>query len=502
MIDEDTNNEAAELYNNLAERKVQLDERALRIVVVVASTIQIGLTVQQLLAGGEEGLLTALQALAGLGALASIGIAVGGWGALALAVLMATALLNVAGGQLALLSPMPTLIPRNNVRLEIVPVILLMAGTLLPRLHFRVLAVAAGLTFLVHDVIVISWLGVPAADSVGGTVVHVVLMVLCTGAFEFTWMQQDLERASIRKHVDELGVVVGLTRRIGAGDLDFILPNDQGLLGVVETLRSGLARSIVAIRQASLQVEGAAQELEATATSQSSGASQQAAAVAETRATVSAIGDEVEDIDRRASDSVERSEMASRSVELLSVGLEELLHHTEQIGVLLREIASISDKSDLLALNASLEGVRAGEAGRGFALVATQMQQLADRVRDTVSRLQELNGLVAKSSSHTREAMLGARSDWEGAAEAARDIRERVARQEQAMQQVAQSISEIAEVTHRVASGSEQVEVAAGRLVELVAVIDATLIRFQLPVSAMDSLDHRLAELTLGGTPK
>lgn len=476
-----------DLFGRLAERRIQLDERVLRVVVVVAGMIQTGLTLQQLLESGDGPLLMGMQALAGLGAVVSIGIAVAGHGGQALAFLMGTALLNVAAGQLALLSPMPTLIPRNNVRLEIVPVILLLAGALLPRLHFRVLAVGGGMAFLIHDTIVFGWLGVPLGDSVGGAVVHVVLMVLAVGAFEFTWHQQDLERESIRQHVDELGVVVSLTERMGIGELDFSLPHHNGLLGVVETLRSGLATSIVAIRRASLQVEGAAQELEATATAQSSGASEQAAAVAETRATVSAISEEVEDIDRRAEDSAVRSEAASKSVDQLSEGLEELLKHTEQIGVLLAEIASISDKSDLLALNASLEGVRAGEAGRGFALVANQMQQLADRVRDTVTRLQDLNRRVAQSSSHTREAMLGARSEWTGAAKAARDIRERVARQEQAMQQVAQSISEIAEVTHRVAAGSEQVEASAGRLVELVAVIDTTLVRFRLPLSVLDT---------------
>src|SRR5690606_16131120 len=61
-----------------------------------------------------------------------------------------------------------------------------------------------------------------------------------------------------------------------------------------------------------------------------------------------------------------------------------LRRHTASIGELLQTIGEIANRSDLLALNGSLEATRAGEAGRGFSLVATEMRRLAERVTGTV----------------------------------------------------------------------------------------------------------------------
>jgi methyl-accepting chemotaxis protein len=66
----------------------------------------------------------------------------------------------------------------------------------------------------------------------------------------------------------------------------------------------------------------------------------------------------------------------------------------EQVNTLTQEILSISSQTNLLALNASIEAARAGDAGRGFSVVADEIRQLADSTRDTANRIQEINALV------------------------------------------------------------------------------------------------------------
>lgn len=140
-------------------------------------------------------------------------------------------------------------------------------------------------------------------------------------------------------------------------------------------------------------------DLVGLARQQEASSAEESAAVEETRRSMDTLLSSAEEIAGRSSDVLGNSE---RSV----AQSREIATKIDRLGNLLRSIEQIADKTDLLALNAALEGTRAGEAGRGFALVADEMRRLAESVLETAASIRELMKEMHKSSEEAVAASL------------------------------------------------------------------------------------------------
>jgi methyl-accepting chemotaxis protein len=142
----------------------------------------------------------------------------------------------------------------------------------------------------------------------------------------------------------------------------------------------------------------------------------------------------------------------------------QLSSHAGRIGEILEVIRDIADKSDLLALNGSLEASRAGESGRGFALVAGEMRRLAERVTASVHDVKKLVFDIRESGSSTVMATEESRKLAEGTTEAARQITFVTQQQRSGTEQVSQSVKNIADVVSQAVSATSQTRTAAQAL--------------------------------------
>ena len=84
-----------------------------------------------------------------------------------------------------------------------------------------------------------------------------------------------------------------------------------------------------------------------------------------------------------------------------------LSKRVERIGTVVEVIDEIADRSDLLALNAALEGAKAGEAGRGFSIVAAEMRRLAENVMESTKEIKNLITEIRESTHAAKEASDG-----------------------------------------------------------------------------------------------
>lgn len=473
-------NAPQDLVAVLRDGRQQTLDSAVRRVALVGAPVGVLLSGTQLVMGGLSTPLMISVVISGVSGLLCLALALLGRGREGLMVLLGSLPLTGALAQLHVGFAEVASVPNPSMRFEALLVAHACICILGMRSFSRVFALLTVIPVGLFTYARLAWTDAPFVHVVGAAGLILVCTAVLFVTFEYLWQQEDAEQARLREHVLDLERAGQSARRIAMGDLSGSVKVQGGLAQEVEALRKNLGQAILQIRRAALEVGQAAVELDATAALQSGGMTEQSAAVAETRATVSHVSREAQDIESMASVVDERTKATLRQSGELERGLTELIRTTERSGELLDEVRGIADKSDLLALNASLEGVRAGEAGRGFALVAAQMQQLAERVRLTVDDLQALNAQVASHSQQSRTAMVATATEAEGAMLAATEIRERAARQGRAMSQVDQSVAEISEVTHRVASGTEQLRSASTRLVDLVRSIEQAVSTFEL----------------------
>jgi hypothetical protein len=234
--------------------------------------------------------------------------------------------------------------------------------------------------------------------------------------------------------------------------------------GVVKTL--GDASSFISASSA---------EILALARQTEVNASDEAAFVEETRKAMEGLVESADEIAGRAGEVLGKAERSSDASRLVAERISQLNAQALKITDVSEVIRAIADKSDIIALNASLEGAKAGEAGRSFSLLGGEMRRLAETVTAAVRQIKGLtNDIREMSQAAVLATDQGAKLATE-TSQTSKQISMITSQQRTATEQIKESMKEIQQFTQQALNGAKQARSTADDLVRSTAELNGLL---------------------------
>ncbi|PRP98276.1 Frizzy aggregation protein FrzCD [Enhygromyxa salina] len=264
--------------------------------------------------------------------------------------------------------------------------------------------------------------------------------------------------------LDVLEELADAAHLVSGGNLTVELDRPGDLHDAFRGMLGRLRETVAQIRATALDLASAASELQAVAQEQARVVNQQSRTVAEVGGTVELLANAAHDITQTAEGVLDNAEQTLSTTDEMVGKITELSTQANGVSELLELIEQIADRSDLLALNGSLEATRAGEAGRGFALVAAEMRRLAERVSGTVADVRGRVIDIKNSGTSTVIATEGSRKLAERTAAAAREISTLTAAQGRDTQRASAAMLGVSERVIATGTATEQTRIAAERL--------------------------------------
>jgi methyl-accepting chemotaxis protein WspA len=341
-------------------------------------------------------------------------------------------------------------------------------------------------------------------------IITIGVLVMLVSAFFAIWITRGI--------TSPLQLALGVAQRVSAGDLtghiEVRTKDEIGqLLTALKTMTESLANIAGQVQKSGIQVNASVTEIAATAKEQQATAGESAATTAEIGATSKEISATSKDLVRTMN---EVSEVAEQTGVLAGSGqtglarMEETMRHvmeaagsiTSKLAVLnvkatninqvVTTITKVADQTNLLSLNAAIEAEKAGEYGRGFTVVATEIRRLADQ---TAVATHDIEQMVREIQSAVSAGVMGMDKFSEEVRRGMQEIQQVGSQLSQIIHQVQTLVPRFEAVNEGMqaqATGAEQISDALGQLSEATQQTVESLRQSSLATEQLSSVSNGL----------
>jgi len=251
-------------------------------------------------------------------------------------------------------------------------------------------------------------------------------------------LKQEDELGQIGRSLNELQQQMGSTIRDLKSAADDLSINSKE----VNELANGVSTQAVSLNTRTDQSAAAIDELGASAREIASNAK----GAADMAHNVDALAKESAKI---VTNSVHATENLARELENVSQVINKLERDSSTIGTVLEVIKNIAEQTNLLALNAAIEAARAGEQGRGFAVVADEVRTLASRTQASTAEINKIIENLQTGASDAVNAMRGSKSHTEASVSMAQQAR-------QALEGISEAVARIRDMNSQIANATQE----------------------------------------------
>lgn len=300
--------------------------------------------------------------------------------------------------------------------------------------------------------------------------------------------------ASSRGMTKPLEGILEAATRVAGGDLTAGVPargyrearslsdSFEGMTAGLRAILGQVGGSVGHLREVSKDISQASEGAADMANRQASSVAETTATVEQLSRTFNAVADDAQRVLNIAESSLERAESGRDTIDAgsmtmteLAQGAQEVREAAEAAAIVARDISEmtaiisgISEQTKILALNAAIEAARAGDAGRGFGVVATEIRSLADsvgrsagRIKDLVSGVQDTSDTLLKTAQRQSELAARGVGDSQDSRDAFDSIVEQMAQTTMAAREIARAAAEQKNAAEQIARAMQDVSISS-----------------------------------------